>query len=232
MPDGSVDESFGTGGKAVLSQSRFENTEARSLVIQEDGKIITGGLKNTSSNDVMLTRFLPDGSIDSSYGNNGVVISDLTANASEYVNDLALQPDGKLVAVVVILPDCNHKRKWSVPGIIRMVRWTQSLVIMAFQLLFLNISTAKSLVLQPDGKIILGGVHREDIKVSYSALCRLTPEGILDSTFASNGKQVTFINTIVESKLSYCNQMVKSWQWGRHIQSRGVQPSPATTATL
>ena len=94
--DGSLDAAFGTGGIVTI---RFGNdSRARALWIQPDGKIVTGGfVNNGSSNDAALARLNPDGTVDVSFGVAGRVLTDF--GGRNFGNALAMQSDGRLVVV-------------------------------------------------------------------------------------------------------------------------------------
>ncbi len=64
------------------------------------GKILVIGYAGTTTNptDFLLMQYNDDGSLDSSFGVNGRVITDFAANA-DTGNALAVQSDGKIVAV-------------------------------------------------------------------------------------------------------------------------------------
>lgn len=92
LTDGSLDASFGAGGKVIgPSSGPFENA---GLVVQADGKILVGA----NNYDVLVRRFQPDGSLDTRYGTNGTAQLRM-AFTSFYVTSLHLQPNGKLLIV-------------------------------------------------------------------------------------------------------------------------------------
>jgi uncharacterized delta-60 repeat protein len=94
--DGSLDTTFGSGG-FVRTDLGTNHEKARAAVLQPDGKIVAVGNTATSGSDyrVALVRYNADGSLDESFGDNGRVISDLIGFG--YANDVALQPDAKIV---------------------------------------------------------------------------------------------------------------------------------------
>ncbi|HEX7185078.1 MAG TPA: delta-60 repeat domain-containing protein [Thermoanaerobaculia bacterium] len=94
---GDLDPSFGVGGKVI---TRFEpiGGRAAALVIQPDGKIVAAGVvPRSGGSDFTLVRYLPDGTLDASFGSGGIVTTVFPGRSSE-VTALALQPDGKIVA--------------------------------------------------------------------------------------------------------------------------------------
>src|SRR5438105_496196 len=68
---GDLDPSFGTGGGAVLDLGAADRANAE--VVQPDGKIVLAG---TSGADFAIARLNPDGSLDSSFGAAGKVVTD------------------------------------------------------------------------------------------------------------------------------------------------------------
>ena len=75
--DGALDTSFGIGGKVVTTINNDER--ANSLVIQGDGKIVVAGytFSSVSGNDVACVRYNTDGSLDNTFGINGLATFDI-----------------------------------------------------------------------------------------------------------------------------------------------------------
>jgi uncharacterized delta-60 repeat protein len=95
--DGSFDASFGSAGKVVTSFSRLD--EGRDIAIQSDGKIIIAGDSFASnSSDFALLRYNSDGSLDTSFGSGGRLLTDFFGS-NDGVEAIAVQPGGKIVAV-------------------------------------------------------------------------------------------------------------------------------------
>src|SRR5580704_3622762 len=94
--DGSLDTSFGSGG---MIQTGILNASAISqIAIQIDGKIIAAGTAETSAGllDFALVRYNTDGSLDTSFGNGGIVTTNIEGN-DDVAFGLALQVDGQIV---------------------------------------------------------------------------------------------------------------------------------------
>src|SRR6266540_697856 len=92
-PDGTLDPSFGSGGKVTTGISGFDD-QAFALALQPDGKLVAAG---EASADFALARYNPDGTLDPSFNGSGLVTTDF-AGAFDRVEALAVQADGKLVA--------------------------------------------------------------------------------------------------------------------------------------
>jgi uncharacterized delta-60 repeat protein len=96
---GDLDTSFGGEGKVPTDFGDDRNEEARALAIQADGKLVVAGESIDSDNsDFALARYLPDGTLDSTFSDDGKVLTDFNSGSHEGALTLALQPDGKLVA--------------------------------------------------------------------------------------------------------------------------------------
>ena len=91
--DGLLDTAFGING--MVTDFGSESGSIGSIAIQDDGKIIASGVIDESP---MLCRFDSSGSLDSSFGVNGMVINS-TGPLSEKISELRIQPDGKIVIV-------------------------------------------------------------------------------------------------------------------------------------
>ena len=102
QPNGALDETFGVGGKLRYGEGAFQWLAVSDMAVQTDGKIVVagGGYFGGISADSGLLRFLPNGTLDASFGNGGQVITDYTGfdYTDEGFQTVAFQPDGKIVA--------------------------------------------------------------------------------------------------------------------------------------
>jgi uncharacterized delta-60 repeat protein len=96
-PDGSLDNNFGTNGKVVTDINPDIN-EIHTIVHQSDGRLVAAGRSDNGFNSgYILVRYLPDGSLDSGFGADGIVITTI-GTGFNYANSVAIQSDGKIVA--------------------------------------------------------------------------------------------------------------------------------------
>lgn len=95
--DGSLDESFDGDGR-VATQTSGSFAVLTSIALQADGKIVVGGFADTSKKmmNVAVARYGVDGSLDSSFGAGGLVLTSFPAWA--YASSVAIAADGKIVA--------------------------------------------------------------------------------------------------------------------------------------
>jgi uncharacterized delta-60 repeat protein len=110
-PDGSLDQSFGSGG--VVSTLVGNGDMWGSPVIQPDGKIVVASVESdpvTVQGDILVLRFNPDGSLDQSFGSGGIVTTVLP-NGQGFTlgsfsgfgpfpaNPIILTKDGRIIIV-------------------------------------------------------------------------------------------------------------------------------------
>lgn len=100
--DGTPDAGFGAGGKTTTD---FNGTQdaAEAIAVQTDGKIVVGGRANSTgvTADFGLVRYDSTGTPDASFGAGGKRTTDFFGSV-EIINDIVLQPDGKIVAVGLV----------------------------------------------------------------------------------------------------------------------------------
>src|SRR5262245_34345282 len=98
-PDGSPDAEFGADGKTIAAFDGYP-VAPNAVAVQRDGRVVVAGviLLGPGATDFGIARFRPDGTPDSSFGSAGRVVTDL-GEAHEQFQGLALQPNGRIVAV-------------------------------------------------------------------------------------------------------------------------------------
>ena len=190
---GELDSSFGAGGK-VNTDILESDDEAKAVALQPDGRIIAAGsIWNGGAQDFALIRYLPDGSLDSTFGIGGKVTTRFPT--ASYINAIALQPNGRIVVAGCANAFFRGRAD------LALARYTRDgaldgsfgyggLVITDV----LNLDDyVTSLALQPDGKIIAGAVVTNQAANFDFALIRYNSDGSLDTTFGPShtGKVVT-----------------------------------------
>jgi uncharacterized delta-60 repeat protein len=94
LSNGTPDNSFGTGGKAIVDLGGDD--VATSIALQPNGKIVVAGSTRVgTSGDVAVARLQPDGSPDTTFGRAGKSILDF--GADEAATGLAVERDGHIV---------------------------------------------------------------------------------------------------------------------------------------
>ena len=97
LSDGSLDPTFGGGDGIALDDIAPNFDTAYSVAVQKDGRIVVGGISTTADPDELVLRYTSTGSLDGSFGIGGV--ANINRNVSERIDDIAIQPDGKIVSV-------------------------------------------------------------------------------------------------------------------------------------
>lgn len=98
--DGTLDTSFGNGGKVITAIAPGRGAdEARAVLVQPDGKIVVGGYTDATGTDkdFLVVRYHSDGTLDTSFGDGGKRVTNI-GDGTDQVYALARQPDGKIVA--------------------------------------------------------------------------------------------------------------------------------------
>jgi len=97
----SSDGTIGTSSDIVSTPIGPMNDYGRAVALQADGKLVlVGQVSSATVNDFGVVRYTPDGALDPSFGTGGIVTVDFFG-ASDGANDVAIQPDGKIVVVGV-----------------------------------------------------------------------------------------------------------------------------------
>ncbi|MBI3653774.1 MAG: hypothetical protein HY231_22300 [Acidobacteria bacterium] len=189
--DGSLDSSFGTGGKVTTDfANNFDSADA--VVVQNDGRIIIAGFATTSTNmDFALVRYNRDGSLDSSFGNGGKVTTDF-AKGADNAPAVALQSDGKIIAAG------RARTSWS--GFdFALVRYNRDGSLDSSFGKGGKVTTdfgggaegIRAMAIQSDSRIVVAGfTNRGETNLNF-AVARYQSDGSLDSNFGKDGKVIT-----------------------------------------
>lgn len=98
LRDGGLDTTFGTGGKVLTAVGTVGNATATAIAVQPDGRILVAGYADLGATglDMVVLRYLPTGSPDTTFGTNGRVTLDF-AGSGDRAFALLVQADGKIV---------------------------------------------------------------------------------------------------------------------------------------
>jgi len=188
-PDGSLDPTFGSGGKVTTEFVGVAGAGPASLALQPDGKIVAAGVgADPSRHFFALARYNPDGRLDGTFGSGGKVTTDFGGEDGAYA--VGIQADGKIVVAGLSQPGGGGRNfalaRYNPDGHLDGTFGTGGKVTTDFG----GLDMATSLALQPDGKIVAAGSSTV-VGGSNFALARYNPDGHLDGTFGSGGKVTT-----------------------------------------
>jgi uncharacterized delta-60 repeat protein len=188
--NGSLDSTFDGDGKVVtVLGSQF--SDAYGIVQQMDGKIVAVGFADTNaSSDFALVRYNTNGSLDSTFDNDGKVITDF-GSSSAFLRSVAIQPDGKIVAgggVYWSGTDDFILAKYNTNGSLDQNFGFGGVIITPVGPV--NDATY-AVLLQSDGKIIAAGSAEITSLGKAFALVRFNNDGSIDGSFGSAGKVFT-----------------------------------------
>jgi uncharacterized delta-60 repeat protein len=182
LPDGSIDPSFSEDGFAHttfgVQLTGVHGGDTVSGVAMDGNDIVVAG--DADSHHWALARYLPDGTRDSTFGDNGKVITSFSGIST----DVLVQPDGKIVvcgfnsgSVVVLryLPDGSHDPGFGSNG--------KAIVPLGPS----GNNAPSRMVLGTDGTILVAGFSFNGL----SGVLRLTEAGELDDTFGHGGVTTT-----------------------------------------
>ncbi len=203
---GDLDTTFGSGGIVTTSIGPFHDY-AYAVAIQPDGKIVVAGSTgNGSDGDFALARYTVSGTLDTTFGSGGVVITPIGTGDPWWDGALgvAIQPDGKIVAVGYA--DNGSRRnfalaRYTISGTLDTTFGSGGIVTTQIGNGGLGWDHANGVALQPDGKIVVVGTASNVAGFDF-ALARYTVSGTLDTTFGSGGIVTTPIST--SGDFAYC----------------------------
>lgn len=196
LPDGQLDPAFGAGGQVLMDIAPGRFRGAGQVIDGLDRITIAGTTAGAAGDIITLVRLTPDGALDPSFGDAGVVRTDLPTG-SESSRAIAVDWAGRIIvaanaccvgevsmfAVLRYLPSGAPDTTFSDDGV---VFGTFSTTDFAHD----RIHEARSLALDPFGRIVVAGlmVHGLNDQVGVA---RLTRGGRFDTTFHGDGRLVT-----------------------------------------
>ncbi len=190
LGDGSRDPSFGANGVSLVGVEQYMCWHS-DLALQADGKIVAvGTIDGHNDPRAVLMRYLPDGTLDPSFGDEGVVLSD--PMPLTHAMAVAIDSDQRIVVAQQArpgfdpddpayfvtrryLPDGSVDSSFGIGGI------AQGAFNNGQDSLF-------DLEIQPDGKIVVvGSAGALDYSFFHFGIVRYTADGFRDPTFGSMG---------------------------------------------
>ncbi|MCZ7527627.1 MAG: hypothetical protein M5U14_15365 [Acidimicrobiia bacterium] len=183
--DGSVDPTFGTAGRVITDVAGGADT-GWGVAVQPDGRIVVVGSAFVADFDFAVVRYLPDGTLDTTFGGDGRVTTDF--GAAEMAKDVALQPDGGIVVA-----GWTGSASPSVDFALARYDGSSGALDPTFDgdgKVVTDVAGSAhdeivAVALQPDGKIVAAGYA--EVGTARFAAARYVADGSLDTTFNASG---------------------------------------------
>jgi uncharacterized delta-60 repeat protein len=180
--DGSLDTTFGNGGKVTTDLGGFD--AAFGVALQADGKIVAAG-QGGAGGGFALARYNADGSLDPSFGSGGEVTTHFTGGV-EVAIAVAIQLDGKIVVTGQTFSGGFQQfalARYNADGSLDTTFGSGGILMTDFGL---GSGFGGALVIQPDGKVVAAGRAGTDF-----VLARYNGDGSPDASFGSGGMVTT-----------------------------------------
>lgn len=180
--NGVLDPTFGNAG--IASFDLGSNDVVHAAALQPDGKLVCVGV---SAPNNMLARFLPDGTLDPTFNGTGALVDPLPGSTGGTHRDVALQADGKIVAVgqaVIGGSSTWVVVRYNTDGSLDTGFGTGGVVTTEFGPQTFWPEAAMAVDLYADGRIMVAG--HADYNTTY-AFARYLSDGTLDTQFGNGG---------------------------------------------
>lgn len=189
-PDGNLD----SGGQQTLAMGTAtfppgSDEYAYGMAVQPDGRILVAGTAVTASNtesDCVLSRFLPNGLLDGTFGTSGRAA--IGIHNLDVARGLALQADGKIIlAGYTGAPNTEFfLARFNSNGSLDTSFGLGGMNTLDF---FGGADYAHAVGLAPDGKIYVAGSVTNGFNLVFG-VARFNANGIIDTSFDADGKQI------------------------------------------
>jgi len=181
--NGTIDTTFNGTGKVSKDINKSDNAEA--VAIQSDGKIILAGTTTSTTGNQFYTavRFNSSGSIDTTFGNAGVVVAGNSTLAGYLSGGIALQSDGKMILA-------GNSAFFGIKTVRLNTNGTLDTTFNGTGAVTTNLAddTTEAVVIQSDGKIVVtGSKYDATAHTSEYFVLRYNTNGTLDTTFNASG---------------------------------------------
>ena len=200
---GDLDPTFGAGGIVTTDFLGSAGDQTRQIALQADGKLLEVASHSgyvVLEPTIAVTRFNVDGSLDTSFGNDGLVLVDFPGRG-EFNGSIDLTPDGKIVvatwsffpttdagavdsdvSVAMLNPDGRFDTSFDGDGM-KVFDIGQALGGPAAAK---TSDVTPDVAVQPDGKILTASGLTVNNQGRF-AVSRINPDGTLDASFGTGG---------------------------------------------
>jgi uncharacterized delta-60 repeat protein len=200
--DGTLDTSFGSGGSAFSPANIRAVSWEPKVLIQPDGKILLGAtawLVQQQTYAFIVMRYTSDGVLDTAFNNTGYATANAPSSFWDICNAMDLGADGKIVLAGQALTTPGQSPDWDIAVVRFNADGSPDTTFDGDGVIKLGTPAADeeahSVMVQADGKIIVGG--RETTDREKFLLTRFNSNGSTDTSFGTSGWnifQVDFVN--------------------------------------
>jgi uncharacterized delta-60 repeat protein len=180
---GSLDSSFGVSGNTVLTSSSIFASGVGDIQVLENGGFYATLVNFNSNADFQIVRCKSDGTLDNTFGNNGIVSTDFGNTDRPF--SIAIQKDGK----VLVLGNSGDQlaiARYNFGGTLDTTFDTDGKMILT------DTGFAPSIATKADGRIVVSATSTNGDLL----LLQLNSDGSLDLTFDVDGRVTTNIEGI------------------------------------
>jgi uncharacterized delta-60 repeat protein len=180
---GALDPGFGTAGAASFTIPAVTSLTSVFATAQDDRVIAVFAINGTS---VAIARFAHDGTLDGSFGENGVTVLELSTIGLSSLSNVAagVQSDGRLVVAGSAYNGTDHD-----PFIARLTR--DGALDATLSLRRLDTATPddylRAVAIGPHDEIVLAGERSTAAQAGDALVIRTSADGVRDAGFGSNG---------------------------------------------
>jgi len=183
---GVLDTTFGTSGYVITNISN--NDEGNSLQIDGNNNILLGG---TANDNFAIARYTSAGVLDTTFGTSGYVITDISNN--DEGNSLQIYGNNNILLGGTANRDADGDfaiARYTSAGVLDTTFGTSGYVITDIS----NNDQGKSLQIDGNNNILLGGFAHDNFSTGDFAIARYTSAGVLDNSFGPNLNGIVIID--------------------------------------
>jgi uncharacterized delta-60 repeat protein len=186
--NGSLDTTFNADG--IITTAIGTNSSVYSISLQSDGKIVAGGESQIGTGAIInfaIARYNTNGSLDSTFGTTGIIVTSI-GNYNDYGRALTIQSNGKILLVggTTLTNGSTYQSalvRYNINGILDSTFDNDGIVTTFFSTG--NYSDGNAIILQSDGKIVVGGIagydfvlarYNNDIPIEVNEICKEVPK--------------------------------------------------------
>ena len=188
--NGTLDSSFNGSGYVTTD---FNNSAepAMNITIDQNGKIVAAGFAHNGTDyDFALARYKDDGSLDASFGTNGLVTTDL--GGDERISAVAIDSNGK----IVVVGRTGNASDYNIAFVRYSDDGTLDTTFGASGIVTIDFGTvddrAREIAFDSDDKLVIVGKTGAPGSSNFVVM-RYNNDGLPDTTFGTNGVVITDI---------------------------------------